>query len=341
MPYSSSTPQSPTAVDRYQTHRFCIAPMIDWTDKHCRYFHRKLTQSARLYTEMITTGAIIHGDRERHLRKHDSENVIALQLGGSDPYALNQSIQIANAFGYDEYNLNVGCPSDRVQSGRFGACLMREANLVADCVKAMQDAAGHQEVTVKCRTGIDNDDSFEFLVDFIGTVNDSACETFIIHARKAWLSGLSPKENREIPPLHYERVHKIKQLFPTLNIIINGGLLDLGQAGEQLEHCDGVMFGRAAYNNPWLLTEVDQKLFDGKPNTNSRHAIIESMLPYIEQELSYGARLHHITRHMLGLFNGMKGAKQYRRYLSEHANQKEAGIETLITASQFVISDQG
>jgi len=330
--FQQSSPNS------FNSHRFCIAPMIDWTDRHCRYFHRQLSQHALLYTEMVTTGAILHGDRERHLKHNLADSPVALQLGGADPEALYQSCKIAEAYRYSEYNLNIGCPSDRVQSGRFGACLMKEPEQVKDCLIAMQEAT-ELEVSAKCRTGVDDFDSFDFLVQFIETVKESGCRTFIIHARKAWLSGLSPKENREIPPLHYERVHKIKQLFPELNIVINGGIEDLQQSQNQLQTLDGVMLGRAAYNRPWLLHEVDEKIFDEPANSLSRLNIIENMLPYIEQELQAGSRLHHITRHMLGLFNGEKGAKQFRRYLSENANNTEAGPEVLLRACKFIQTD--
>ena len=322
-------------------HRFCVAPMIDWTDRHCRYFHRLLSKSARLYTEMVTTGAILHGDAERYLETSSNQQPVALQLGGSDPQALAESIQLANAFAYDEYNLNVGCPSDRVQSGRFGACLMAEPKLVADCFQAMQENSHQRLISIKCRTGIDHNDSFEFLLHFIETLYASGCRVFIVHARKAWLSGLSPKQNREIPPLDYTRVHRLCEYFPDAQFIVNGGIVDLQQAGEQLSACHGVMIGRAAYQNPWLLQQVDHQLFQQHKPSISRHDVIHAMLPYIEQELQRGTRLHHITRHMLGLFNGMKGAKQYRRFLSENANQPGANAQTLLAASHFVDHESG
>ncbi len=339
---SDSAHSIQTAKDSISpSHRFSVAPMIDWTDRHCRYFHRQLSQHARLYTEMVTTGAILHGDRERHLSKHSTEAPVALQLGGSNPEDIATSCTIANDYGYQEHNLNIGCPSDRVQSGRFGACLMKDAELVQDCIQAMQSSSDC-DVTVKCRTGVDDFDSFEFLENFISKVADTGCKTVIIHARKAWLSGLSPKENREIPPLHYDRVHRIKSLFPQLNIVINGGITSIEQSIEQLDQVDGVMLGRAAYNDPWLLSQVDHLLFPDAPDQirlTCRHQAIEKMLPYIADELSQGQRLHHMTRHMLGLFNGLQGAKQYRRYLSENANKPGATENILIEASRFVTSD--
>ena len=310
--------------------------MIDLTDKHCRYFHRLLSQHAFLYSEMITTGAILHGDAPRYLSMNTQEQPVALQLGGSSPEALAEACKIASEFHYNEINLNVGCPSDRVQSGKFGACLMREPQLVAQCVEAMQDNSS-VDVTVKCRTGIDDDDSIEFLLNFIQTVKATGCNTFIIHARKAWLNGLSPKENREIPPLHYERAYFIKSQFPELNIVVNGGIKTLDECQQHLQYVDGVMLGREAYSNPWLLREVDSTLYNNDNNTiQTKHQAINAMLPYIEQQLQQGSRLHHITRHMLGLFNGQKGAKQFRRYLSENGNHLSAGPEVLLTASRLV-----
>ena len=295
--------------------RVCIAPMIDWTDRHYRYFMRLMTQHTRLYTEMITTGAIIYGDAERFLKYSPQEHPLALQLGGCDPKALAQCARLAADYAYAEINLNVGCPSDRVQSGKFGACLMAEPKLVAECVLAMREACG-LPITVKTRIGIDEQDSYEFLTQFIQTVSAAGCQHFIIHARKAWLSGLSPKENREIPPLCYDRVYQLKQDFPELTFIINGGILTFDEASEQLNRVDGVMMGRAAYHNPYIFAAADQLLFGAEYPILTRHQIMEKMLPYIEEELSRGARLHHLTRHLLNLFNNQPGARYWRRSLT-------------------------
>ena len=305
--------------------------MLDWTDRHCRYFLRLLSRRALLYTEMVTTGAILHGDQLRHLRYDDAEHPLALQLGGSIPAELGRCARIAEAYGYDEVNLNVGCPSDRVQSGHFGACLMATPQLVADCVKAMLDCASIP-VTIKHRIGIDDMDSYVQLCDFVGTAAQSGCSCFIIHARKAWLQGLSPRENREKPPLHYETVYRIKRDFPHLEIVINGGIMNLVQAQQQLQRVDGVMIGRAVYHEPWLLADADNALF-GQPNPlSSRRDVIDRMLPYIDRELAQGTRLHHITRHMLGLFNGMPGARRWRRHLSEQGCSPAAKATTLLQA---------
>jgi len=316
-------------------HRFSVAPMLDWTDRHCRYFHRQLTSQALLYTEMVTTGAIIHGKGD-YLAWNQAEQPVALQLGGSDPLALAQCAELAQARGYNEINLNVGCPSDRVQNGRFGACLMGEAALVADAVKAMRDRVSIP-VTVKTRIGIDEQDSYEFLCDFIRQVSEQGgCEMFIIHARKAWLSGLSPKENREIPPLDYERVYQLKRDFPHLTMSINGGIKSLAEAKVHLQHVDGVMVGREAYQNPGMLAEVDRELFGSDQPAIDPVAVVRSMYPYIERELAQGTYLGHITRHMLGLFQGIPGARQWRRYLSENAHKAGANVETLEAALALV-----
>ncbi len=317
-------------VSGYPLNRFSIAPMLDWTDRHCRYFHRLLTRNTLLYTEMVTTGAILFGKGD-YLQYSADEHPIALQLGGSDPDALAKCARIAEERGYDEINLNVGCPSDRVQNGRFGACLMASSLLVADCVAAMR-AEVSIPVTVKSRIGIDDLDSYEFLCDFIETVKQSGCDTFIVHARKAWLSGLSPKENRDIPPLDYERVYQLKRDYPQLIIAINGGITDLAQIKEHLLHVDGVMVGREAYQNPYMLAHIDAELFADHHAISSRHDIIMQMLPYIEQHLQSGGYLSHITRHMLGLFQGVPGARAWRRYLSENATRKGAGTEVLLAA---------
>jgi len=315
--------------------RFSIAPMLDWTDRHCRYFLRQLSRHTLLYTEMVTTGAIIHGKGD-YLAYHEAEHPLALQLGGSDPQALAHCAKLAEARGYDEINLNVGCPSDRVQNGRFGACLMADAQLVADCIKAMRDVVSIP-VTVKTRIGIDEQDSYEFLCDFIDTVaGKGECEHFIIHARKAWLSGLSPKENREIPPLDYPRVYQLKRDFSQLTFAINGGIKTLEQAKTHLSHVDGVMVGREAYQNPGLLTAVDREIFGSSLPDPCPVEVVRAMYPYIEQELARGTYLGHITRHMLGLFQGIPGARQWRRYLSENAHKAGAGIDVVEQALALV-----
>lgn len=309
------------------THRLSIAPMLDWTDRHARYFLRLISPNARMYTEMITSGAIVHGDNQRFLSFSEAENPIALQLGGSNLAELGKACEIAEAYAYDEINLNVGCPSDRVQSGRFGACLMADAKHVAECFNTMQQSSS-KLITIKCRTGIDELDSFEFLQDFIATLYQAGCRTFIIHARKAWLSGLSPKENREIPPLEYDKVYRIKTLFPDALIAINGGIKTAEQSLSHIAFCDGVMIGREAYQNPYSLIEQEQALFNNA-ELLSRQQVVEVMLPYIQEQMQQGMRLHHITRHMIGLYNGQPGGKQFRRYLSEHGHKKDATISVL------------
>ncbi len=330
----SSAP-STDSVAAYSLNRFSIAPMLDWTDRHCRYFHRLLTKNTLLYTEMVTTGAILFGKGE-YLQYSPEEHPLSLQLGGSDPTDLARCAKIAEARGYDEINLNVGCPSDRVQNGRFGACLMASAQLVADCVAAMQ-AEVSIPVTVKTRIGIDDFDSYEFLCNFIETVQVSGCDTFVVHARKAWLSGLSPKENREIPPLDYERVYQLKRDYPHLTIAINGGVTDLQQAKQHLQYVDGVMVGREAYQNPYMLAQVDAELFADHHPVLSRYDVVMQMLPYIEAHLSSGAgTLSHITRHMLGLFQGVPGARAWRRHLSENAPRKGADTSVVLAALKHV-----
>ncbi len=309
--------------------------MLDWTDRHCRYFHRLLTRHALLYTEMVTTGALLHGDRERFLRFDPAEHPLALQLGGSDPEALARCASMAVDFAYDEVNLNVGCPSDRVQNGRFGACLMAEPDLVAECVAAMRENVTIP-VTVKCRIGIDDRDSYSELQHFIATVAAAGCRTFIIHARKAWLNGLSPKQNREIPPLRYDDVYRIKQDLPDLQIVINGGIVSLEQAHGLLECVDGVMIGRAAYHNPYLLAGVDRLFFDGYLPVKTRQEVIMEFVPYVQRQLSQGVRLHSMTRHILGLFHGEPGARGWRRHLSEHACRRDADDRVIIAALQYI-----
>ncbi|MDR5017910.1 tRNA dihydrouridine(20/20a) synthase DusA [Yersinia rochesterensis] len=333
--FSSTQAEKPS----YPLQRFSVAPMLDWTDRHCRYFHRLLTKQTLLYTEMVTTGAIIHGKGD-YLVYSEQDHPVALQLGGSDPQALAHCAKQAELRGYNEINLNVGCPSDRVQNGRFGACLMAEANLVADCIKAMRDVVSIP-VTVKTRIGIDELDSYEFLCEFVQTVaGRGECDIFTIHARKAWLSGLSPKENREVPPLDYERVYQLKRDFPALTIAINGGVKTLAEAKEHLKHLDGVMMGREAYQNPSILTQVDRELFDPNAPVVDSVKAIEALYPYIEQELSRGAYLGHITRHILGIFQGIPGARQWRRHLSENAHKPGADVSVVEQALALVIRPQ-
>ncbi len=313
----------------------CVAPMLDWTTKHCRFFHRLLSQNAVLYTEMVTTGALIHGDRERHLGFNQQEHPVALQLGGSSVQDLALCSKMAEDYGYDEVNLNIGCPSDRVQNGRFGACLMAEPDLVAECVAAMQ-ATVDIPVTVKSRIGIDNQDSYQALAAFIATVADAGCKTFIIHARKAWLSGLSPKQNREIPPLRYDVVQQIKQDFATLEIIINGGIATLEQAEALMPGVDGVMIGREAYHNPYLLAAVDGIFYQCSTEIKTRQEIVLALVPYIQEQLAAGERLHSITRHILGLFHGVTGAKAWRRHLSVYAPKAHADENVVLQALELV-----
>ncbi|WP_081035211.1 tRNA dihydrouridine(20/20a) synthase DusA [Vibrio fluvialis] len=308
--------------------RLSVAPMLDWTDRHCRYFHRLLSSQTLLYTEMVTTGAIIHGKGD-FLAYNEEEHPVALQLGGSNPADLARCAKLAQERGYDEINLNVGCPSDRVQNGRFGACLMAEPDLVAQCVAAMKEVVDIP-VTVKTRIGIDDQDSYEFLTNFVTLVSEKGgCEQFTIHARKAWLSGLSPKENREIPPLDYPRAYQLKQDFPHLTIAVNGGVKTLAEAKEHLQHLDGVMIGREAYQSPYLLAEVDQQIFGLDTPVKKRSQLVQEMYPYIEQQLAQGSYLGHITRHMLGMFQNMPGARQWRRHISENAHKAGAGIEVV------------
>ncbi|WP_144211272.1 tRNA dihydrouridine(20/20a) synthase DusA [Shewanella donghaensis] len=304
-----------------------IAPMLDWTDRHYRYFARLMSAHTVLYTEMVTTGAIIHGKAD-YLAYNQEEHPLALQLGGSNPQDLATCAKLAFERGYDEINLNVGCPSDRVQSGRFGACLMGEPQLVADCVDAMKQVADIP-VTVKTRIGIDDQDSYEFLTDFVDTVKTVGCDTFIVHARKAWLQGLSPKENREIPELNYERVYQLKRDYADLNISINGGVKTIEDSLTHLQQLDGVMIGREAYQNPYILAEVDQRIYGEDKAILTREQVIEKMVPYIEQHLQSGGRLNHISRHMIGLFQGLPGSRGWRRYLSENAHKPGAGVEVV------------
>ncbi|AJD51893.1 tRNA-U16,U17-dihydrouridine synthase [Thalassospira xiamenensis M-5 = DSM 17429] len=316
--------------------RISVAPMMDWTDRHDRYFLRQISRHALLYTEMVTTGAIIHGGADRHLRYNTAEHPVALQLGGSNPDDLARACEIANDYAYDEINLNCGCPSDRVQNGAFGACLMATPDVVANCVKAMI-ATSNASVTVKNRIGIDDQEDYPSLKRFVETVADAGCRTFIVHARKAWLNGLSPKENREVPPLKYELVYQLKQELPELEILINGGIKTLDETEEHLKQVDGVMIGREAYQNPYVLSDVDRRFYGDDTKPLSRHQVAEAMLPYIDEHLkSNNGTLGHVTRHMLGLFQQMRGAKQWRRYLSENAHRKGAGVDTVREALALV-----
>lgn len=301
---------------------------MDWTDRHCRYFWRLLSKRTFLYTEMVTTGALIHGDRQRFLAFDAAELPLALQVGGSDPAALAQCAEFAQQWGYSEINLNCGCPSDRVQSGRIGACLMAEPALVRDCLIAM-GAACDIPVTIKHRIGIDHMDDYEGLRDFVATVAESGCTTFIVHARKAWLQGLSPKENRDVPPLDYALVARLKAEFPHLEIIVNGGITSLAQCDTLLQQVDGVMLGREIYANPYLLAAVDRHLFDSSNSVPSRQEVMTEFMKYCEQELSKGTRLNQMTRHILGLYQGLPGARRFRRTISEQAHRPGAGIEVI------------
>ena len=317
-------------------YRFSIAPMMEWTDRHCRFFHRLLTRRALLYTEMITTGAVLHGDRARLLAFDRAEHPVALQLGGSDPRQLAQCARIAADLGYDEINLNVGCPSDRVQEGRFGACLMAEPALVGDCVAAMS-ASVRIPVTVKCRIGIDEQDPEEALETLTSAVKQAGVAALIVHARKAWLAGLSPRENRDVPPLDYDRVYRLKAAHRGLAVVINGGVLDLVQVRTHLAHLDGVMMGRAAYQEPWRLLEVDPVLFGEPARFASAREAAEALIPYIERELAGGTRLHAITRHVLGLFRGVPGARAFRRHLATEGVKPGADAHTFRAALALVM----
>jgi len=322
-------------ISKISDHKFSIAPMMDWTDRHCRVFHRLLTRRARLYTEMLTSAAIVHGNRARLLAFDASEHAVALQLGGSDPRELADAAGIGEDFGYDEINLNVGCPSDRVKEGRFGACLMAEPALVAACVDAMKRVV-EIPVTVKCRIGIDDQDPEEALDRLARGVVAAGADALIVHARKAWLKGLSPKENREIPPLDYQLVYRLKAAMPNVPIIINGGIGSLAEAKAHLAHVDGVMLGRAAYQEPWRLLEVDPELFgEAAPHATMKEAL-EAMMPYIARERADGTRLHAITRHFVGAYHGVPGARAFRRHLSEHGVKPDADLEVLRDAIALV-----
>jgi tRNA-dihydrouridine synthase A len=323
----------PTTLDL--ARRFSVAPMMDWTDRHCRYLHRLLTRRALLFTEMVTSAAIVHGDRERLLGYRDVEHPVAVQLGGSDPAEMAEAARIATAFGYDEVNLNVGCPSDRVQSGRFGACLMAEPELVAASVRAMREVT-HLPVTVKCRIGIDDQDIEQSLDRFVDLMIEAGAAHIYVHARKAWLKGLSPKENRTIPPLDYPRVYKLAARVAPFEMSINGGIETLDAAAEHLQHMPGIMLGRAAYHEPAMLAEIDHRFFGDVERRFDLGAIMGAMAGYAEDELSRGARLNNITRHMLGLANGRPGARMFRQILSVDAARRGAGPDVLLRALDAV-----
>ncbi|PID41510.1 MAG: tRNA dihydrouridine(20/20a) synthase DusA [Proteobacteria bacterium] len=315
--------------------RFSVAPMMDWTDRHFRYFCRLISSQALLYTEMVTTGALIHGDRKRFLDFSGAEQPVALQLGGSNPDELTACCKMAEDWGYNEVNLNVGCPSDRVQNNRIGACLMAHPELVAECFSAMQNKT-NLPVTIKHRIGIDDQDSYEHLHHFVKTVSSAGCKTFIVHARKAILNGLSPKENRSIPPLIYDRVYQLKSDFPHLEIAVNGGIATLDECKNHLEQVDGVMLGREIYHNPWILHDVDSRLFNTPDTLGNRHEAVEQFLPYVERQLQSGVYLGYMTRHILGIFHGQPGGKKFRRYLSENAHKPGADISVIQQALALV-----
>jgi tRNA-dihydrouridine synthase A len=321
---------SSSAID----HRLSVAPMLDWTDKHCRYFYRLMSKKTVLYTEMVTTGAILRGKGD-YLSYNDAEHPLVLQLGGSDVKSMTECAKIAEQRGYDEININVGCPSDRVQNGRFGACLMAEPQLVAECVNEMQSAT-NVPVTVKSRIGIDDLDSYEFLHTFIEQVSAAGCEHSIIHARKAWLTGLSPKQNRDVPPLDYQRVYQIKKDFLNLNISINGGIKSFNEANEHLQHIDGVMIGREIYSSPYMLATADSEIYNTTNQILTRSQIVALMVPYINENVRNGSKASHVLRHMLGLCNGLSGARQFRRHISECANKDGADGQVLLDAFKKV-----
>lgn len=333
---NSSSANNTAIEEKRDYHAFSVAPMLDWTDRHCRYFYRLLTQKALLYSEMITTGAILHGDKERHLTFTEA-GPVALQLGGSDPADLALAAKIGEDFGYHEINLNCGCPSSRVQQGRFGACLMQEPDHVARCYEAMTKAVSIP-VTIKTRIGVDHEDSYTFLEKFITRLKNVGCQTFIIHARKAWLQGLSPKENREIPPLNYNRVYDLKAQYPELTIVINGGVQTLDEVNHHLNFVDGAMIGRSVYHNPYLLHQVDHLVFKKDNPFLTRYEVLERMKPYIEDHLHRGGKLSHIARHMLGLFYGRPKSRLWRRYLSEEMHKEGANFATLMKAYEKMSS---
>ncbi len=326
-------------TEKYKKRKVCVAPMLDWTDRHCRYFHRLISKHTWLYTEMVTTGALLYGDVARHLDFSDEEHPVALQLGGSEPEDLAKCAKLGEKWGYDEINLNCGCPSERVQKGAFGACLMKESTLVANCIKSIQDSVSI-DVSVKNRIGIDDVTTYSFVRDFIGEISETGCRIFIVHARNAILKGLSPKENRSIPPLQYETVYQLKQDFPDLEIIINGGIETSDEIVEHLEHVDGVMIGRAAYHTPWLLADADSRFYDDSTTHPHRSKVIESMMPYIEKQLGLfgakGLKMNSITRHMLGIMTGLPGARKFRQILSDSKRLAQGNPNLLLEALESV-----
>ncbi len=326
MTHSHAAANTGNAESNGAPWRVCVAPMMDWTDRHCRYFHRLLSPRARLYTEMVTSAALVRGRQLRLLEHSQQEHPVALQLGGSDPHELARAARDGAQAGYDEINLNVGCPSDRVQSGRFGACLMREPALVGECMQAMREAVS-VPVTVKCRIGVDDQDDYAGLQHFTETMLEAGVQVMTVHARKAWLQGLSPKENREIPPLDYERVYRLKREFPELTVVINGGISTVEQVRSHLDQVDGVMLGRAAYHDPYLLAAIETALY-GEP-LPTRDEVLRQLRPYVEAELARGTALKHITRHLLGLYQGEPGARAFRRTISEGAHLPGAGWELI------------
>lgn len=326
--YASATPvRIPSPINR----AFSVAPMLDWTDRHCRHFMRLLTRRSLLYTEMVTVGAILRGDRDHYLRFEAFEQPLALQLGGGDPRSLAKCAKIAESYGYSEVNLNCGCPSNKVQQGQFGACLMKQPQLVADCIVAMRDAVSIP-VTIKHRTGIDRETSYDRLAEFVGNVADAGCHTFIVHARAAWLDGINPKQNRTLPPLDYNQVYRLKADFPEQEFVLNGGINSLVDAKQHLLRVDGVMMGREAYNNPFILAGVDQYIHGESPSSTKRLSVLEQLIPYAEIELRDGVRLHQITRHILGLFHGQPGARRFRQLLSSRTGSAESDVSLLAEA---------
>lgn len=326
-------------MDKIASRRFAVAPMMEWTDRHCRYFLRLISKRTFLYTEMVTADAVVCGAPERVLGFDPAEHPLALQLGGSDPKKLAAAARVGADYGYDEINLNVGCPSDRVQSGRFGACLMAEPDLVGECVAAM-GGSSRLPVTVKCRIGINDQDAEESLDRFIDEVSRAGCTTFIVHARKGWLQGLSPKQNRDVPPLDYARVYRLKQRRPELEIIINGGIESFAAAKAQLAQVDGVMLGRAAYADPYLLAEVDGVLFGEERVVPSRLDVLDAFRPYVEEQLARGSRFNQLTRHILGLFHGQPRARAFRRHLAENAHLEGAGVEVMEEARSIIVGER-
>lgn len=319
--------------------RFSVAPMMNWSDRHCRYFWRLLSEQALLYTEMVTTGAIIHAGPERFLTFNHEEHPVALQLGGSDPGELAHCAALAEQWGYDEVNLNCGCPSDRVQNAMIGACLMAHPQLVAECVTAMREACTIP-VTVKHRIGIDDMQSYDDLLRFVEPIVNAGCDVFIVHARKAWLQGLSPKQNRDIPPLDYDMVYRLKGDFPKQQIIINGGITTVEQCQHHLTQVDGVMLGREVYQNPYMLADVDEQIYGYTTAKRHHDQVLSALIPYIERQLAEGIRLHHIARHILGLYQGVAGAKMFRRHISQNAHRREAGIEVIHQARDILLEER-